>query len=242
MHPDKGVHVAARVAKAARIPLKVAAKMSEPHERRYFEEQVRPLLGGGVDYIGEVGGAEKLRLLGEATCLLNPIGWPEPFGMVMIEALATATPVITTWAGSAPEIVDDGVTGFLADDEQGLMTALAKVGDLDRRACRQAARQRFSAERMVAEHLAIYHSVAQATSQDSFAATPPSTPLSVPVVEPHPALSGTSSTGLRLLDLTATGSLDAGSSTNGAPAWTYVDGRETWASTSRSSNAGPSSS
>jgi glycosyltransferase involved in cell wall biosynthesis len=242
MHPDKGVHVAARVAKAAGMPLKIAAKMSEPHETRYFEEQVRPLLGGGVDYIGEAGGAEKLRLLGEATCLLNPIGWPEPFGMVMIEALATATPVVTTWAGSAPEIVDDGITGFLADDEQGLTAALAEVGGLDRDACRQSARHRFSAKRMVAEHLAVYHSVARSTGQGVFEPRPPSTPISVPVVAPQPALSGTSNTGPRRLDLTATGSLNTGSSTDNAAASPYPDRRKTWASTSRSSNASPSSS
>jgi len=146
MHPDKGVHVAVRAARASGMPLKIAAKMSESHEISYFTERVKPLLGGDTEYIGEVGGAEKVRLLGEATCLLNPIGWPEPFGMVMVEALATGTPVVATHAGAAPEIVEHGVTGFLADDLGELSAALGKVAELDRQACRQAARQRFSAD------------------------------------------------------------------------------------------------
>ena len=92
VHPDKGVHVAVRVARAAGVRLKIAAKMNEIHELRHFQQQVAPLLGGGVEFVGEVGGADKLSLLADATCLLNPIGWPEPFGMVMIEALACGTP------------------------------------------------------------------------------------------------------------------------------------------------------
>jgi glycosyltransferase involved in cell wall biosynthesis len=159
MHPDKGVHLAARAARAAGITLKIAAKMSESHEFQYFSDRVKPLLGAGVEYVGEVGGRAKLRLLAEATCLLNPICWPEPFGMVMIEALACGTPVVTTHAGAAPEIVDDGVTGFLADDEGHLAVALTKVVELDRWCCRRAAEKRFSAGRMVGEHLAIYRRV-----------------------------------------------------------------------------------
>jgi len=113
MTPDKGLHTAARVARAAGMPLRIAAKMSETAERDYFSERVKPLLGADIEYLGEVGGADKLQLLGEATCLLNPIAWPEPFGMVMIEALASGTPVVTTISGAAPEIVTDGVTGYL---------------------------------------------------------------------------------------------------------------------------------
>jgi glycosyltransferase involved in cell wall biosynthesis len=156
MHPDKGVHTAARVARAAGVRLKIAAKMSEPHELRYFNRHVKPLLGAGIEYVGEVGITDKLQLLQGAMCLLNPIGWPEPFGMVMIEALATGTPVIATHSGAAPEIVDHARTGYLADNDQDLVTALRTVGSLDRHACRQVAQQRFSAQRMVADHLAIY--------------------------------------------------------------------------------------
>jgi glycosyltransferase involved in cell wall biosynthesis len=137
--------------------------MSEHHEREYFTDCVKPLLGGDVEYLGEVGGPEKLRLVGEATCLLNPIHWPEPFGMVMIEALGCGTPVVATYAGAAPEIVEDGVTGFLAGDEGQLAVALTKVDQIDRWSCRRAAEQRFSGERMVAEHLSVYRRLAEAS-------------------------------------------------------------------------------
>jgi glycosyltransferase involved in cell wall biosynthesis len=161
MHPDKGVHIAARVARVAGIPLKIAAKMSEPHELRYFSERVKPLLGGGIEYVGEVGTVDKLDLLRHAVCLLTPITWPEPFGMVMVEALAAGTPVIATRAGAAPEIVDHGLTGYLSGNDHELIAALKAVSDLDRHACRQAAEQRFSAQRMVVQHLALYQQVGE---------------------------------------------------------------------------------
>jgi glycosyltransferase involved in cell wall biosynthesis len=159
MHPDKGVHTAARVARAAGVPLRIAAKMHEAHERAYFEAEVAPLLGGSIEYVGEVGGVDKAALLGHAACLLNPIAWPEPFGMVMIEALAYGTPVVATPFGAVPEIVEDGVTGFLGTDEDQLVAALGKVGDLDRGACRASVQARFSAERMVADHVGFYRRV-----------------------------------------------------------------------------------
>jgi glycosyltransferase involved in cell wall biosynthesis len=159
MSPDKGVDTAVRVARRAGVPLRIAAKCAEPAELAYFRERVEPLLGGDIEYVGEVGGAEKLALVGEATCLLNPIAWPEPFGMVMIEALAAGTPVVTTPWGAAPELVADGVTGFVRADEAGLVAALGAAADLDRSACRAAAEERFSAERMVADHVAIYEAV-----------------------------------------------------------------------------------
>ncbi len=161
MHPDKGVHTAARVARAAGMPLRIAAKMTEPHEVQYFAERVKPLLGNDIEYIGEVGTADKLNLLAEAVCLLNPIAWPEPFGMVMIEALASGTPVVATPAGAAPEIVDNGVTGFVVPSEELLVSALGKVAGLDRATCRMTACERFSSDRMVAEHLATYRAVAR---------------------------------------------------------------------------------
>jgi glycosyltransferase involved in cell wall biosynthesis len=160
MSPDKGVSVAARVALAAGLPLKIAAKMAEPAEREYFAQEVEPLLGDGVEYVGEIGGSAKLDLLANASCLLNPLRWAEPFGMVMIEALACGTPVVSTPLGSVPEIVDDGATGFLRTSETGLVEALSRVGDLDRAACRSSARARFSIGRMVEQHIALYRSVA----------------------------------------------------------------------------------
>ncbi len=162
MNPDKGVHQAIRIARAARVPLKIAAKMAEPEEHRYYDEQVRPLLGGDVEYVGEVGFEEKVELLGGASCLLNPIAWPEPFGMVMIEALACGTPVLATRCGSVPEIVDDGLTGFVRDVESDLANELLRVDDLDRDACRAVVKERFSRERMVEDHVALYREVAAA--------------------------------------------------------------------------------
>ncbi|MGI8661933.1 MAG: glycosyltransferase family 4 protein [Acidimicrobiales bacterium] len=159
MCEDKGVHVAARIARDVGMPLLIAAKLRDPKEHIYFNEQVAPLLGGGVEFVGEVGGAAKTRLLAGAGCLLNPLSWPEPFGMVMIEALACGTPVVSTPVGSVPEIVDDGITGFLRATEDELAAALLKVDDLDRAACRSAARERFSTDRMVAAHVALYESI-----------------------------------------------------------------------------------
>jgi len=159
MSPDKGVHTAIAIARAADVPMKIAAKMDEPAERTYFTERVKPLLGGDIEFIGEVGGSDKLSLLGGACCLLNPIAWPEPFGMVMIEALACGTPVIATPLGAVPEIVDDGATGFVRAGVDELADALRRAGELDRVGCRTAAVTRFSSERMAADHVRFYQSV-----------------------------------------------------------------------------------
>jgi glycosyltransferase involved in cell wall biosynthesis len=158
MSPDKGVHTAIEVARRSGIPLKIAAKMREAPERAYFEAQVRPLLGGDIEYVGEVGGPDKAALLSGAVCLLNPIAWPEPFGMVMIEAQAHGTPVVVTPFGAAPELVDDGVTGFLRSTIDGLVEAVDEVTALDRVSCRRAVEQRFSIHRMAADHAAFYAS------------------------------------------------------------------------------------
>ncbi len=157
--PDKGVHTAIAVARASGVPLRIAAKMSEPAERAYFHECVEPRLGGEVEFLGDVGGDEKLQLIGAAMCLLNPVAWPEPFGMVMIEALACGTPVVGTPCGAAPEIVDDDVTGYLRRDEESLAGALGELDSISRQDCRQAVEDRFSAERLVRDHVAFYQRV-----------------------------------------------------------------------------------
>jgi glycosyltransferase involved in cell wall biosynthesis len=159
MNETKGVHTAIQIARAAGVPLKIAAKMREPVEFEYYEARVKPLLGGDVDYLGEVGPTEKYQLLGEAVCLLNPIAWPEPFGMVMIESLACGTPVVGTPCGAAPEIVDDGVTGLLRSAPQGLADALGDVAGLERLACRSVIERRFSMARMAADHVRAYRSL-----------------------------------------------------------------------------------
>jgi glycosyltransferase involved in cell wall biosynthesis len=159
MNPDKGVHRAIAVARAAGAPLIIAAKMWEPAERRYFAEEVEPLLGDDIVYIGQVAGQRKLELLAGATALVNPIRWPEPFGLVMIEALACGTPVLTFAEGSAPEIIEHGRTGFICTDEADMAGRVAEVAELDRRACRASVAQRFSTSRFIARHVALYERV-----------------------------------------------------------------------------------
>jgi glycosyltransferase involved in cell wall biosynthesis len=156
MSPEKGAHRAIEIAEKAGIPLVLAAKMREPAERRYFDDFVRPLLGHGAEYVGEIAGAEKLQLLGDAVALLNPIRWSEPFGLVMVEALACGTPVLTHPVGAAPEIVDHGVTGFVCESDDDLAAAAALVGGLDRSHCRDAVMGRFSTGQMIDAHLSLF--------------------------------------------------------------------------------------
>jgi glycosyltransferase involved in cell wall biosynthesis len=156
MSPRKGVREAALIAHKAGVPLRIGARMQDKTEREYFDCAVAPLLSSDVEYLGELRTHEKYQLLGGATALLNPIQWPEPFGLVMIEALAAGTPVVATPAGAAPEIVDDGVTGFLRDDIGSLAAVLPRAARLDRDRCRREVRGRFSVDRMVAGHLDLY--------------------------------------------------------------------------------------
>jgi len=162
MCPDKGAREAALIARAAGVPLKMAAKLREPAEREYFDAKVKPLLCSDVEYIGELGEQDKFELVGSSFALLNPIQWPEPFGLVMIEALAAGTPVVATLAGSAPEIVDDGVTGYLRKGCAALADALPAAANLDRAACRAAVASRFTTERMVREHVQLYTELVRA--------------------------------------------------------------------------------
>ena len=156
MVPEKGARVAAVVAREVGVPLKIAAKMREPLEQQFFAEQVEPLLGGDIEYVGEVSSSERLELLRGARALLNPIRWPEPFGLVMIEALACGTPVLAFDEGAAPEIIDDGITGFLCDDEADMGRSINRVAGIDRAACRAVAESRFSTPRMVSEHIELF--------------------------------------------------------------------------------------
>lgn len=174
MSPAKGVHVAIEVARKAGMPLLIAAKCRELIEIAYLEEVIKPLLGGNIEYLGEVNRSEKLELLADASCLLNPIAWPEPFGMVMLEALACGTPVIATHFGAAPEIIDDGVTGFLVDSSKDLIGALENVDELDRTACRSVAEERFSSDVMVKKHLVVYENIIEYASFPAPSAPNPS--------------------------------------------------------------------
>jgi glycosyltransferase involved in cell wall biosynthesis len=162
MHPDKGVDVAARVARAAGVPLRIAAKMREPEEHKWFKQVLEPLLGDGVEYVGEADRAGALGLLEGALALVNPIRWCEPFGLVMVEALAAGTPVLAFPNGAAPEIVEDGVTGFLCVTEQEMVARVGEVAGLRRSACRDAVRSRFSTARVVRDHVELYEHVVSA--------------------------------------------------------------------------------
>ncbi|MDP9074670.1 MAG: glycosyltransferase family 4 protein [Actinomycetota bacterium] len=156
MAPEKGAHRAVEAAFKAGVPLLLAAKMREPWEFDYFDAYVKPYLNDDIQYLGEVPHEEKLRLLAGARALLNPIRWAEPFGLVMVEALACGTPVLTFPEGAAPEIVEDGKTGFLCQDVADMAEAIGRIDQLDRKACREAVEGYFSTDRMVGEHLAMF--------------------------------------------------------------------------------------
>lgn len=159
MSPTKGAREAIDVARRAGMPLVIAAKMREQAERDYFDAVIAPLLGADVTYVGEVGGATKLELLGEAAALVNPLSWDEPFGLCMIEAMACGTPVIATPRGAVPEIVDDGRTGFLCADADEMSAAVGRLDTIDRAVCRAAVEIRFTARRVVADHVRLYEDV-----------------------------------------------------------------------------------
>ena len=165
MSPDKGVHHAVRVARRAGWPLVIAAKIREPAERAYFEEQVRPLLGPDDDMRAEQPLAARVDLMGHAAALVNPITWPEPFGLVMAEALATATPALAFPNGAAPEIIDHGRTGYLCRDQDEMTAAAARVHQISRRHCRAAAERRFSLARMAADYDRLYRAILEHPGQ-----------------------------------------------------------------------------
>lgn len=162
--PTKGVLQAIDVARTTGWRLLIAAKMTEPGEISFFEREVAPRCMDGIEYVGEVGVVEKYRLLGASTALLNPIQWPEPFGLVMIEALATGTPVIVTPHGAAPEIITDGLTGFLRTDRAALVDAVREIDRIDRTTCRTEVTRRFSTQRMVGRHVDAYRQLLAAQS------------------------------------------------------------------------------
>jgi glycosyltransferase involved in cell wall biosynthesis len=159
--PEKRPDRAIRIARRAGIPLRIAAKVDRA-DQEYFEQQIRPLLKEpGVEYIGEIGEREKGTFLGNARAMLFPIDWPEPFGIVLIEAMACGTPVIAYGCGSVPEVVEDGRTGYIVDNEDAAVAAVQKVLELDRVACRKAFERRFTVERMARDYAQVFHLVRQ---------------------------------------------------------------------------------
>ncbi len=156
MTPEKGAHRALEAAFKAGKRLILAGKVREPAERWYFERYVAPYLNDRLRFVGEVNAEEKRELLAGAQALLFPIRWNEPFGIVMLEALACGTPVLAFDEGAAGEVVEDGRTGFLCRDEAHMAEVIERVPELDRAACRAAVENHFSADRMVAEYLELF--------------------------------------------------------------------------------------
>jgi glycosyltransferase involved in cell wall biosynthesis len=154
--PEKAPDAAIRIAAQAGQPLKMAAKVDRVDEE-YFKTTVEPLLSlGEVDFIGEIGEAQKGEFLGNAAALLFPIVWREPFGLVMIEAMACGTPVIAFDNGSVPEVLEDGVTGFIVHNDEEAAEAVGRLGTLDRRRIRAEFDRRFTAHHMAQNYLKIY--------------------------------------------------------------------------------------
>jgi glycosyltransferase involved in cell wall biosynthesis len=154
--PEKRPDRAIAIARQSGLRLKIAAKV-DAADRVYFHEVIEPLLQDPlIEFIGEIGDAEKSAFLGNARALLFPIDWPEPFGLVMIEAMACGTPVIAWRCGSVPEVIDDGVSGFIVDSEAEALAAVARLDRLDRRVVRHQFENRFSADVMARNYLQLY--------------------------------------------------------------------------------------
>ena len=154
--PEKRVDRAIAIATASGLPLKIAAKV-DPADRTYFERTIAPLLDNPlVEFIGEIAERHKNAFLGQAKALLFPIDWPEPFGLVMIEAMACGLPVIAFPGGSVCEIIDDGVTGFIVDTIEDAVDAVRRLDTIDRRRCRQTFERRFTARRMASQYVDVF--------------------------------------------------------------------------------------
>lgn len=163
--PEKRPDLAIRIARACGIPLKIAAKVDNA-DRVYFETVIKPMLDGpGVEMVGEINEAQKPGFLSGALALLMPIDWPEPFGLVMIEAMACGTPVIAINRGSVPEVIDDGVSGFIVEDETGAIGAVERLGALDRKRVRTRFEARFTARRMALDYLSLYRGLTAESRQ-----------------------------------------------------------------------------
>ncbi len=156
---DKGVHLALDAAREAGVRLLLAGKCSEPGERAYFDAEIAPRLGDDAVWLGEADHLRKRELLAGARCLVAPVRWEEPFGLVLVEALACGTPVVAFPRGAVPEIVRDGVTGFVCEDVDGLARAIVDAGRLDPAACRADAKTRFDVPAMAAGYESVYAAV-----------------------------------------------------------------------------------
>jgi len=156
--PEKGLERAIEIARRAGARLRIAAKVDRENED-YFAERIKPQIGGGIEFVGEVDEAQKPAFLGNAGALLFPIDWPEPFGLAMIEAMSCGTPVLAWPHGAVPEIVEPGVTGLVVDSVEAAADALGAAVRLDRSRVRSRFEERFSARRMAGDYLALYRAL-----------------------------------------------------------------------------------
>jgi glycosyltransferase involved in cell wall biosynthesis len=155
---DRAIEIAKRVS----MPLKIAAKVDRV-DRRYFKREIEPLLTQShVEWVGEISDQQKNEFLGNAYALLFPIDWPEPFGLVMIEAMACGTPVIAYDRGSVPEVMENGVTGFIVSEIEQAVEAVGRVRDLSRARCREVFEKRFTASRMASDYVNAFMRLADA--------------------------------------------------------------------------------
>jgi len=164
--PEKGLDRAIEIAMRAHMPLKIAAKVDKV-DAEYFNSVIKPLLDNPlVEFLGEIGYPEKNEFLGNAAAVLFPIDWPEPFGLVMIEAMACGTPVIAFNRGSVPEVMNDGVSGFVVSDVEGAVRAVQNLSSISRRAVRRHFEEHFTGARMAEDYLGIYHRLVAREPED----------------------------------------------------------------------------
>lgn len=156
---DKGPDDAIRAARRAGVRILLAGKIQEDQEQEFFQNVVKPMLGDGAEYLGEIPESDKPEFLAKAKALLVPIRWKEPFGLVMAEALACGTPVVAYRMGAAPEIVEDGLTGYLVEGPEEMADSISRIEELDTRVCRRRAEELFSPPRMADQTLAVYESL-----------------------------------------------------------------------------------
>jgi len=156
MHKDKGAKEAIQIAKAFGMKLIMAGIVQD---KKYFEEEIEPNFSDNIVYVGSVGPEERDKLLGGAYALLHPIFFAEPFGLSVVEAMACGTPVVAFNKGSMPELIDDGVNGFIVENVEEAVEALGKISKIDRQCCRDTVEKRFSVQRMVDDYIKVYQQI-----------------------------------------------------------------------------------
>ena len=179
--PEKGVDKAIHIAGQSGLRLKIAAKV-DPADQAYYESEIRPLIqvSPWVEFIGEIGDAQKSEFLSSAHALLFPINWPEPFGLAMIESMACGTPVIAFDRGSVPEVVEDGLSGFVVDNEAAAIRAVKRLGELDRRSVRREFDRRFTARRMATDYVSLYQRLCDHARVEAATAAHPNMTIQAP--------------------------------------------------------------